>query len=52
MPAAVGFMGTGDGVQELHSLAGEEGLAHGLDHGVGRLDDLGLGEGDGEDGKR
>jgi hypothetical protein len=45
VPAAVGFMGGDDSVQELHALAWEEGLAHGLDHGVGRLDDLGLGGG-------
>lgn len=46
MAAAVGFMGAGDGVQELHALAGEESLAHGLDHRVGRLDDFSLWGGD------
>eukprot|EP00624_Nannochloropsis_granulata_P004080 evm.model.NODE_3053_length_17624_cov_21.646164.6 len=44
VPAAVGLMGASDRVQELHALPREKGLAHGLDHGVGRLDDLGLGE--------
>jgi len=37
-------MSTSDCVEELHALPREKGLAHCLDHGIGRLDDFGLGE--------